>query len=184
MLDVDPMSSDGCLVHMLSAGEYNIHSSNSGQVFFSFLHVASLRLGIWVDNIALSQRSGFQLIIALQVFKVARKNARKFWQPARDPKRNEYHLECSMDLPGNRPRVARKKYWRRFMKCTMRFESHLVTLSAKRFQKSPAKCPAFSFHFLPSPPFFTFYAVRSNPFGRSCPWKPKVKMPNKDPARP
>ena len=28
VLDVDAMSSDGCLVHMLSEGEYNIHSSN------------------------------------------------------------------------------------------------------------------------------------------------------------
>ena len=26
--DVDAMSSDGCPVHMLSEGEYNIHSSN------------------------------------------------------------------------------------------------------------------------------------------------------------
>ena len=28
VLDVDAMSSDGCPVHMLSEGEYNIHSSN------------------------------------------------------------------------------------------------------------------------------------------------------------
>ena len=28
VLDVDTMSSDGCPVHMLSEGEYNIHSSN------------------------------------------------------------------------------------------------------------------------------------------------------------
>ena len=66
----------------------------------------------------------------LEVFKVARKNAQKFWQPARDPKRNQYRLE--------------------FLICTMRYESHLVTISAKRFQKSPAKCPAFSCLFLPS----------------------------------
>ena len=55
-----------------------------------------------------------------------------------------------MDLPANRPRVARKKFWCRFLKRTVRYESHLVTISAKRFQKSPAKCPAFSCHFLPS----------------------------------
>ena len=64
VLDVDAMSSDGCPVHMLSEGEYNIHNSNKGQVFFSFFHVALLRSGIWVDNIALSQRSKFQLKIA------------------------------------------------------------------------------------------------------------------------
>ena len=75
----------------------------------------------------------------VEVFKVARKIARNFWQPTRDPKHNRYRLECCMDLPGNRPRVARKRY-----------ESHLVTISAKRFQKFPAKCPAFSCHFLPS----------------------------------
>ena len=55
-----------------------------------------------------------------------------------------------MDLPGNRPRVARKKFWGRFLKCTTQYESHLVTISAKCFPKSPAKCPAFSCHFLPS----------------------------------
>ena len=55
-----------------------------------------------------------------------------------------------MDLPGNHPRVAWKKFWCRFLKCTVRYESHLVTISAKRFQKSPAKCPAFPYHFLPS----------------------------------
>ena len=53
-----------------------------------------------------------------------------------------------MDLPANRPRVAQKKFGCRFLKCTVRYESHLVTISAKRFQKSPAKCPAFSCHFL------------------------------------
>ena len=36
VLDVDAMSSDGCPVHMLSEGEYSIHSSNLGQVFFCF----------------------------------------------------------------------------------------------------------------------------------------------------
>ena len=64
MLDVDAMSSDGCPVHMLSEGEYIIHISNEGHVFFSLLHVALLRSGIWVDNIALSQWSKFQLKIA------------------------------------------------------------------------------------------------------------------------
>ena len=64
MLDVDAMSSDGCPVHMLSEGQYSIHSSNQGQVYFYFLHVASLRSGILVDNIALSQGSKFQLKIA------------------------------------------------------------------------------------------------------------------------
>ena len=28
VMDVDTMSSDGCPVHMLSEGEYNIHSSS------------------------------------------------------------------------------------------------------------------------------------------------------------
>ena len=59
MLDVRAMSSDGCLVHMLSEGEYNIHSSNERQVLFAFLHVAVLRSGIWVDNIAIVQCSKF-----------------------------------------------------------------------------------------------------------------------------
>ena len=48
-----------------------------------------------------------------------------------------------MDLAGNYPRVARKKFWCWFLKCTMRYEVHLVTASAKRFQKSPAKCQLF-----------------------------------------
>ena len=48
-----------------------------------------------------------------------------------------------MDLPTNDPRVARKKSWYGFPKGTVRYESHLVTISAKRFQKSPAKCLAF-----------------------------------------
>ena len=57
-----------------------------------------------------------------------------------------------MDLPANRPRVAQKKFWCRFLKCTVRYESHLVTIRAKHFQKSSAICPAFSCHFLPSMP--------------------------------
>ena len=48
------------------------------------------------------------------------------------------------------PYICRKKFWCPFLKCTVRYESHLVTISAKRFQKSPAKCPAFFRHFLPS----------------------------------
>ena len=55
-----------------------------------------------------------------------------------------------MDIPANRPRLSRKKFWCRFMKCTVRYESHLVTMSAKCFQNSLAKCPGFSCHFLPS----------------------------------
>ena len=55
-----------------------------------------------------------------------------------------------MDLPANRPRVARKKFWCQFLKRTVRYESHLVTISAKHFQKSSAICPAFFCHFLPS----------------------------------
>ena len=58
------MSSDCCPVHMLNEGQYIIHNSNSRQVFFSFLHVALLRSGTWVDSTALSQRSKFQLKIA------------------------------------------------------------------------------------------------------------------------
>ena len=64
MLDVGAMSSDGCTMHMLNEREYSNHSSNQGQVFFSFLHVALLRSGIWMDNIALSQHSKVHLIIA------------------------------------------------------------------------------------------------------------------------
>ena len=55
-----------------------------------------------------------------------------------------------MDLPANHPQVAWKKFWCRFPKCTVRYKSYLVSVSAERFQKSPAKCPAFSCHFLPS----------------------------------
>ena len=33
--------------------------------------------------------------------------------------------------------------------CTVRYKSHLVTISSKCFHKSPAKCPAFPCHFLP-----------------------------------
>ena len=47
VLDVDAMSSDGCPVHMLCEGEYSIHRSNEGQVFFSFLRLALLRSGVW-----------------------------------------------------------------------------------------------------------------------------------------
>ena len=78
VLDVDAMSTDGCPVHMVGEGEYNIHSSNWGQVFFSFLHVALLRSGILVDNIALSQRRKFQLIIAWKFSKLPRKMLRSF----------------------------------------------------------------------------------------------------------
>ena len=78
VLDVDAMSSDGCPVHMHSEGEYSIHNSNEGQVFFSFLHVALLRSGIWVDNIALSQRSKFQLIIAWKFLKLPGKKLGSF----------------------------------------------------------------------------------------------------------
>ena len=35
----------------------------------------------------------------------------RFWQPARAPKRNQYRLECSMDLPAEVPWNARKKFW-------------------------------------------------------------------------
>ena len=61
-----------------------------------------------------------------------------------------------MHLPANRPRLARKKCWCRFLKCTVRYESHLVTIIDKLFQKALAICSAFSCH------FFTFYAVRSS----------------------
>ena len=40
-----------------------------------------------------------------------RKTARKFWQPTRAPKRNQYRLECSRDLPAEVPWNARKKFW-------------------------------------------------------------------------
>ena len=39
-------------------------------------------------------------------------------------------------------------------KCTVQYKFHLVTISAKRFQKSPAKCPAF-------PAIFYLLCVRS-----------------------
>ena len=55
-----------------------------------------------------------------------------------------------MDFPANRPRVPRKKFWCQFVKRAARCQSHLVTISAKRFQQLLAKCPAFSCHFLPS----------------------------------
>ena len=114
-----------------------------------------------------------------EVFKIARKNAAKFRQPARDPKHNQYRLKCSMDIPANRLRVARNKSWCRFLKCTVRYESHLVTISAKRFQTSPAKCPIFSCHFLPSMlcvpapcEFFGRFRVRLViPFGLRCPYR-------------
>ena len=46
-----------------------IRCSNSGPVFFSFLHVALMRSGIWVDNIALSRCSKFQWKIAWKISK-------------------------------------------------------------------------------------------------------------------
>ena len=79
----------GWPVHMLNEGECNIDSSNSGQVFFSFLHVLLLRLGVWVDNIALSQRSKFQLKIAWKFSKLPGK-IRQRWLI--DDKQQSSHL--------------------------------------------------------------------------------------------
>ena len=52
-----------------------------------------------------------------------------------------------MDLPTNHPQVAQKKFWCLFPQCTVRYESHLVTISAKHFPKSLAICPAISCRF-------------------------------------
>ena len=65
-----------------------------------------------------------------------------------------------MDLPGNRPWVARNQFWGCFLKCTMRYESYLLSRfgdhKCQAFPKMHCKMPKF---FLP---FFTFYAVRSS----------------------
>ena len=86
----------------------------------------------------------------LQVLKIAQKNAGKLWQPCWAPKRNGYCSECSKDLPANRPRVAWKKFWCLFLECTLRYESHLLSICGGHSQKSKAICPAFPHHFLPS----------------------------------
>ena len=39
------------------------------------------------------------------------KDARKFWQPDRVPKRNQYWQECSMGFPADRAGGARKKFF-------------------------------------------------------------------------
>ena len=52
MLDVDAMSSDGCPVHMLSEGEYNIHNSNEGQVRTSITNFFSMSVA---NNVSLFQ---------------------------------------------------------------------------------------------------------------------------------
>ena len=62
-----------------------------------------------------------QILMAnrLEVFKVAQKNAWKFWHPARDPKRSQHRFKCCMALSPDRFRVAGKKFGSQFVKCTV-----------------------------------------------------------------
>ena len=61
-----------------------------------------------------------------------------------------------MVLPTNGVRVPRKKFQLGFLKCTMRYESHLPQMNA---QHSQIFCSNMSSIFLP---IFTFDAVRSS----------------------
>ena len=129
-----------------------IHCFNCGQVFFSFVHVAFLRSGIWVDNIALSQCNG----TSPGSFQSCLENARKFWQPAGDPKRNHYCLKCSMDLPANCPQLASEEILVPICETYRAMRVPFRDDKCQAFPKISCKMPSF---FLP---LCTDYAVRAN----------------------
>ena len=65
VLDVDGMSSDGCPMHVLREGEYNIHSSNQGQVRTSISNFFSMSIA---NNVFLDMDSLFQLRTTILFF--------------------------------------------------------------------------------------------------------------------
>ena len=73
---------------------------------------------------------------SLEVFEIPRKDARKFWQPDRVPKRNRYRYECSMGFPADRAGGARKKFWLGLPRSTLQYESHLLSMNAEHPQIS------------------------------------------------
>ena len=50
-----------------------------------------------------------------------------------------------MGLPPSRPRVARKKFWCRLLKCTVRYESHFYTSVSKNPLQNARLFPAISY---------------------------------------